>query len=232
MPIVFGALTVAIDPLPNLVTGGAYVWPVLRGLFALATLTLAVGAGLPALLRHPRVRHGALRLCAAVPGVRRLSALYAEEELTTALAAFVDDEGVKTAGLTAAASLLAWSPLAEALRLATRSVRRPSGALPMAGLEPLAHQLSLATDLAVIGGVASRRLAERLGQRGETIALLLTARLRLAVRVGAYALVVLFSVNSLVGMISRGLSGMPTLPGGATSPDQKQLEELMKQLEP
>jgi hypothetical protein len=31
-------------------------------------------------------------------------------------------------------------------------------------------------------------------------------------------------------MIARGLAGMPTLPGGM-GPDQKQLEDLMKQLE-
>jgi hypothetical protein len=102
----------------------------------------------------------------------------------------------------------------------------------MGGLEPVARQLSLATDLAIVGGVASKHLAQRLAQRGEAIALFLTARLRLVARIGAYALVVLFSVSSLVGMISRGLPGMPTLPGGATSPEEKQLEELMKQLEP
>jgi hypothetical protein len=204
---------------------------VVRGLFALIVLTLAVVAGIPALLRG-RARHGALLLCAAVPGVRRLALLYAEEELTTALVPFADSAEVRAAGLTAAASLLAWSPLREALRVAGRSVRPPSGSLPMGGLEPLAPHLSLATDLAIVGGVASKRLAQRLAQRGEAITLVVTARLRLVTRFGAYALVVLFSVSALVGMISRGLPGMPGFHGGATSPEQKELEELMKQLEP
>jgi hypothetical protein len=164
-----------------------------------------------------------------MPGVRRLAALYAEEELTTALVPFVEGGEVRTAGLTVAASLLAWSPLREGLRVAAGAVRLPSTPLPMGGLEPLARQLSLATNLAIVGGGASKRLEKRLAQRGEAINLLLTARLRLVVRIGAYALVVLFSISSLVGMISRGLPGMPTLPGGATSPDQKELEELMKQ---
>jgi hypothetical protein len=77
---------------------------------------------------------------------------------------------------------------------------------------------------------ASKRLAQRLTRRGEEITGLLTARLRLLFRIGAYALVVALSISSLVGMISRGLPGMPTLPGGEMSPDQKELEDIMKQL--
>jgi hypothetical protein len=224
------ALTVVLDPVPNLVTGGAYLWPVFRGLFTLLIVWLAVVAGIPALLRDPRARSRALRLCSSVPGVRRLAALYAEEELTTALVPFIEGGEVKTAGLVATAPLLAWSPLGEGLRVAAGAVRPPSTALTMGRLEPVARQLSLATNLAIVGGVASKRLSDRLAQRGEAINLLLTARLRLVLRIGAYALVVLFSVSSLVGMIARGLPGMPTLPGGATSPEQKELEELMKQL--
>jgi hypothetical protein len=79
--------------------------------------------------------------------------------------------------------------------------------------------------------MASKRLAERLAQRGEAIALLLTARLRLVARMGAYTLVILFSISSLAGMIARGIPGMSLIPGGATSPDEKQLEELLKQLQ-
>jgi len=229
-PFALGALTVVVDPLPNLVTGGAYFWPVFRGLFMLLIVSLAVVAGIPALLRDPRAHSRALRLCSSVPGVRRLAALYAEERLTTALVPFVEGGEVRTAGLTAAASLLAWSPLGESLSVAARAVRPPSMPQPMGGLEPLARQLSLATNLAIVGGEASKRLEGRLAQRAEAITLLLTARLRLVVRIAAYALVVLFSVSSLAGMISRGLPGMPTLPGGAISPDQKELEELMKQL--
>jgi hypothetical protein len=229
-PFVFGALAVVLDPLPNLVTGGAYVWPVLRGLFALITLTLAAGVGIPALLQGQRGRFGILRLCSLVPGVRHLVALYAEEELLTALLPFAEEQRVRPAGLAAAASVIAWSPLGAPLRVAARRVESEPGPLPMGGLEPLAPQLSIATSLAIVGGVASKHLAARLAGRGEAIALRLTARLRLAVRIGAYALVIAFSVSSLVDMISRGLPGMPALLGGAASPDQKQLDELMKQL--
>jgi hypothetical protein len=250
-PFAFGVLAVVLDPLPNLITGGAFLWPVFRGLFTFVIPTLAIFAGIPALLRSRRTRPAALRLCSAIPGVRRLADLYAEEELTTALAPFVDNGsgGVTTAGLSAAASLLAWSPsFVEALRRAARSVPPAPGPLatgrphevggpgaglePMGRLEPLARQLSLATDLAIVGGVASQRLAQRLTQRAEAIAPLLTARLRLVTRVGAYTLVVLFSISSLVDMVSRGLPGVSTvLGGGATTPEQKQLEDLLKQLE-
>jgi hypothetical protein len=230
-PFAFGALTIVLDPLPNLVTGAAYLWPVLRGLFALVILALVVFVGIPVLFGDGRTRRWILRLCAAVPGLRCFAALYSEEELATALVAFVVDGDVGAAGFTAAASLLAWSPLGETLRVAGRSAHPPSTPLPMAGLEPVAHQLSAATNLAIIGGVASKSLAERLVRRGDAIALFLTARLRLAARIAAYALVVVFSITSLAGMVSRGLPDMPTLPGGATSPEQKQLEDLLKQLE-
>ena len=230
-PFGVAVLTVILDPIPNLVSGGPYVWPVFRGLALLAAVTLAIVVGIPALLRDPRARHRLLRLCAAVPGVHWLAALHAEEEMTTALVPFVVDAQVTSAGLTAASAMLAWSPIGEAMRAAGRVVRVPEAPLPMGGLEPLARQMSLATNLAVVGGVASKRLAERLTQRGEAISVLLTARTRLVVRVGAYAIIVLFSVASLASMVARGLPGIPTLPGAPGNADQKQLEELMKQIE-
>jgi hypothetical protein len=229
-PFGLGALTVVLDPLPHLITGEDYLWPVLRGLLTLLVLAVAVFVILPAVLRRPHV----LRSCAAVPGVRRLAALYAEEELVTAFVPFVDRldrGGVRAAGFTAAASFLAWSPLGDALRARAPAVESPSGSVAMGGLEPLAGRLSPATHLAIIGGMASKHLAERLTQRGEAIARVLTARLRLVARIGAYTLVILFSISSLAGMIARGIPGMPLLPGGATSPDEKQLEELLKQLQ-
>jgi hypothetical protein len=230
-PFGIAVLTVILDPLTNLVTGGAYIWPVLRGLLWLVLLALGAVVGIPALLRHRRARPSVLRLCNSLPGVRWFAALYIEEELTTVVVPFVDGAVVRGDGLTAAASLLGWSPLGDTLSVAAQVSRPASARLPMGGLEPLAGHLSLATGLAIVGGVATGRLAERLAQRGEAVSALLTARLRLGVRVGAYALVVLFSLGSLAGMISRGLPGMPTLPGGAASPDQKELEQLMKQLE-
>jgi hypothetical protein len=230
-PFGFAALTVLLDPLPNLVTDEPFLWPLMRGVLVLVVLALGFFVGLPALLRNHRARSGLLRACSAVPGLRWFTALYAEEELTTALVPYVEGEEVRVAGLLAAASLLSWSQLGVALGGAAATVRAPSSAaLPMGGLEPVARQLSLATNLAVLGGVASKRLAQRLTQRGEAISVLLTARLRLVVRIVAYAVVVILSISSLVGMISRGLPGMPTLPGGDTTPDQQQLEDLLKQL--
>ena len=64
VPFALGVLTVVLDPLPNLITGGAYVWPVLRGLVTLVVLTLAIVAGIPALLRDP---HRARGPCASAP---------------------------------------------------------------------------------------------------------------------------------------------------------------------
>jgi hypothetical protein len=231
VPAGLAALTAALDPLPELLTGGAYLWPALRGLLSVVVFTFAATLGVPALLRDPRARRRVLWLCAVLPGASRLAALYAEEELTTALAAFVDGGQVRSAGIAVAASLLSWSPMSRGLRLASRSVSSPEP-LPMGGLEPLAQELSLATSLAIVGGVASRRLAQRLAGRGEAIAALLSARLRLTVSIGAYALLVAFSISSLASMVARGLPALPTFPGGAASPDQKELQDLMKQLEP
>ncbi len=225
-PFALAVLTVAFGALADVVTGGPVVWPMLCGLVVLA-LTAGMIAGLPALLRRPQ----ALRLCTQVPGIRSLAALHAEEELTIALAPFADGGALGSAGLAAGAALVAWSPLGETLRDASRSVPSSAAPLPMGGLDSLAGQLSPETGLAIVGGVASKRLRERLAARGDAIALRLTARLRLATRALAYSILVLFSVISLVGMIARGLPGMLQLPGGATSPDQKELEDLLKQLQ-
>lgn len=230
-PFGFAALTVVLDPLPNLLTDDPFFWPVLRGLMVLAVIAIVILAGPPALVRRPRARARFLRICSAVPGLRWFAALHAEEELIAALVPFVDGDQVPAAGLTAGASLLAWSPLGEALRVAARPPPPTGAPLPLMGLQPLVRELSLATGLAIVGGVASKRLARRLAERGEAITALLTSRLRLVLRIAAYAMVVALSVSSLVGMVSRGLPGMPTLPGGSTSPDQKELEDLLKQLQ-
>jgi hypothetical protein len=220
-----------LDPLPNLISDAPFLWPEVRGFLVLCLLGAAIFAGLPALLRRPGARARILRMCNAVPGLRWFTTLHAEEELTTAVVPFIVEEQVTPAGLLAASSLLAWSPLAATLRSAAASERPAGVTLPLGGLEPIARQLSWGTNLAVIRGVTSHQLALRLTQRGDDIATLLTARLRLTLRITGYALVVVLSISSLVGMISRGLPGMPTLPGGDVTPDQQQLEDLLKQLE-
>jgi hypothetical protein len=230
-PFGFAALTVMLDPLPNLISDAPFLWPEVRGFLVLCLLGAAIFAGLPALLRRPGARARILRMCNAVPGLRWFTTLHAEEELTTAVVPFIVEEQVTPAGLLAASSLLAWSPLAATLRSAAASERPAGVTLPLGGLEPIARQLSWGTNLAVIRGVTSHQLALRLTQRGDDIATLLTARLRLTLRITGYALVVVLSISSLVGMISRGLPGMPTLPGGDVTPDQQQLEDLLKQLE-
>lgn len=228
-PFAFAALTVVLDPLPNLVAGEPYFWLVARGLMILAIVAIVVLAGPPALARRPRACATFLRICSAVPGLRWFTALHSEEELVTALAPFAQDDEVRIEGLTAGASLLPWSPLADALRTAARPPPATGMQLqlPLGGLQLLVRELSLPTALAFVGGVASKRLPQRLAERAEAISTLLTLRLRLLVRIGAYALVVAFSVSSLVGMISRGLPGLPTL---SASPDQKELEDILKQL--
>jgi hypothetical protein len=231
-PVGIGALTVVLDPLPNLVSGGAYLWPACRGLLIVTVMTLAVVAGIPAIFGHPRLRLRALRLCMAMPGIRWFAEQHAEEELTAALTPFIDGGEVRGAGLAAAASLLPWSPLCDDLRAAGCAAQRPPAPAAMGGLEPLARHLSVGTKLAIVGGVASRRLAERLVQRREAVTASLTVRVRLVARIGAYALVVFFSITSVANMVSHGLPAMPTIPGVTESAEQKQLDELLKQLEP
>jgi hypothetical protein len=234
-PFAVAAVTVILDPLSSLVSGESFVWPVVRGLLLLAVLALAIAVGIPVLLRDPRRRSTLLRLASAIPGAHAFAALHAEEELATVLVPFAEGGEVAGAGLTAAAALLDGSPLGEAARLAGRATR-PGDAVALAGLGPLTRHLSLATNLALVGGGASLRLAERLHQRAEAISALLTSRLRLVARVAAYAAIVVFSLVSLAAMVARGIPGMPSIPGGApggsgAGADQKEIEELMKQLQ-
>jgi hypothetical protein len=229
-PVTMLALGVVLNPLPNLIEGGPFVSPVLAGLFALFGATLALVVGVPALLRRAGTRARALRFCSAIPLGRWFAAQYAEEELLTILAPFVRDGEVSAAGFEAAAALLSWSRLGEPLREAARSPHTPSEALSLGGLAPLAPHLSLPTSLSVIGGAASKRLAQRMSERSDAVATLLTSRMRMAVRVVAYTLVVAFSVGSLVGLASRGLPEIPGL-GGQGGQDEKELQELLKQLQ-
>ena len=77
----------------------------------------------------------------------------------------------------------------------------------------------------------SQGLAARLAARGDEIDAELTRRLRFVVRVIAYGLVVVLSFGSFVNMVSRALPGGAPLLGGMQSADQKELEEIMKELE-
>ena len=213
-PFGVALLTVLLDPLTNLVGGGSYFRPALRGVFmlVLASATLVLGAS--AVLRRPGSRSLALQVTSRVPGFAWFAGMHAEEEVTSILAGFVRDGQVPAAGVAAAGSAIAWSPLVHGQ-----------------GFDPWTAKLSLETRLAWVGGNASGHLAERLLTRAQQLTGSLTARVRLATRIGAYGLIFLWSLGSVVSMVSRGLPGMPQLPGAGSSADQKQLEELMKQLE-
>jgi len=228
-PLAFALLTIVLNPLMNLMNGGDYLWPVARDLFLLGVFLLVCLLGVRALSGGGRTR--GLRFCSAVPGVRWLTQLYAEEELVTVLLPFASAGELSSDGIAAAASFVSWSPLAGPLGAAMNSRRAASGTLPMGGLAPVAGTLSLATSLSIVGGCETSTLPGRLAARGDDIASILTARLRMAVRTSAYSLLVLFSLGTLIGLFSRALPGMPTLPGGTASPDQKEIEQLMKQLE-
>jgi hypothetical protein len=230
-PFGVAVLTVILDPLGDVIGGGDYVWPVVRGLLLLCLLTFVLVAGIPALLSNAHTRLPTLRVCMAIPGIHAFATLYGEEELLAVVVPFVDGGDLRDPAFAAAACLLGWSPLGTALRVAARIPHTPPAESAMGGLEPAAARLSLPTKLAIVGGVASKRLAERLSSRADVVSTLLTERLRLALRVGAYTIIVALSLSSLIGIISRGLPGLPKLPGGDSSAEQKQLEDLMKQLE-
>jgi len=225
-PFAIAALTVILDPLPNLIGSGSYVGPVFRGLLALGLATAFVVAGVPAILRSPSLGPRVLAACSKLPGLDWLTARHAEAELVTTSAPFVERSEVGHAGLLATSALLAWSPLGERVRVAALA----SANAPEAAFAMLAPQLSLATNLAIVSGTASGQLAAHLAARGEEIAAQLTSRLRLAVRVAAYTLVVLLSFASLVNMVSRALPGT-SLPGATFSEEQKELDDIMRELE-
>jgi hypothetical protein len=229
-PLVVGLVTLLLDPVSSLVVGGSFFGPLLRDLCLLGIPALAVLVGLPALASSVAARRRALTLCVRVPGARGLARMHAEEELLTVLGPFVDGGEVSPGGLGAAASVLSWSPIAGALRAARISPRPPASPLAMGGLEQVAGHLTEATRLTLVGGAASRRLAERITAHAEATAVTLTGRLRLLLRVGAYALIVLVSLASLGGLMARGVPGLSTIPGGSTSEESRELEELMKQM--
>lgn len=130
-PFGFAALTVMLDPLPNLISDAPFLWPEIRGFFLLCLLGVGIFVGLPALLGRSGARARILRICSAVPGLRWFTTLHAEEELTAAVVPFIVEEQVTPAGLLAAASLLSWSPLAPTLRSAAASERPAGVVLPM-----------------------------------------------------------------------------------------------------
>jgi hypothetical protein len=230
-PFLVAAITVVLDPLPNLLGDGDFAWPAVRGLLLLCALSLAAVVAVRWLFGDPSARRVTLRAIMSVPGARYFGALHLEEELTTALAPFAVGGAVADTGLRVAASVVAWSPIAEPLRLSGRADRATADPpAPMGGLAPLAGKLSPETHLAILGGVATKRLGERLAARGNAISAQLTQRTRLLVRVSAYGLVLVLSTISVVGMVGRGL---PTMPNHSHlgAADQKQLDELMKVLE-
>ena len=112
-PIAIGALTVVLNPLPNLVGNASYVGPVLRGLFLLGLATAFVVAGVPALLRSPSIGPRVFALCARLPGLAWIASRYAEGELVTVSAPFVARSEAGSEGLLAASTMIAWSPLGE-----------------------------------------------------------------------------------------------------------------------
>jgi hypothetical protein len=225
-PFAIAALTVVLDPLPNLIGSGSYVWPVFRGLVVLGLVTALVVLGIPALVRSPNVGPRLLMLCARVPVLDWLAARHAEGELVTMSAPFVARPGIGSAGLVAASATLAWSPLGEKIRVAGAD-----GAAPASVLERLAPCFSLATNLSIVGGIASNDLATRLAARGEEIAAELSAHVRIGVRVAAYVFVGLLTLQSLANLFSRALPGGGLLPGVVPSAEQRDLDEVMKELE-
>ncbi len=228
-PFFFAALTVVLDPLANLVTGGDFLWPATRGLVLLVVATLAAIAGTRAALRGAKSGPAFIGLVSRLPVARILGQSYLEEELTTFVAPFAAGGTISPAGLRAVFSVLEWARLPPELGPIAEHA-----APGMSGLEAVAKRLSLETNLAIIGGVASGRIAARLRERGDAIATVLTARLRVLVRAASYALVVVLSIGSLANMVARGLPGVPHLPGGhdlGEASEEKQLEELMKELQ-
>jgi hypothetical protein len=223
-PFAIAALTVVLDPLPNLFGSASCVWPVFRGLLVLALLSAFVVFSVPALLRSPTLGPRLRGACAGMPGLAWLAALHAEGELVTASAPFVARPQGGSEGLLAVSSLFAWSPLAEKVRAVA------AAGAPDLALQRLAPHLSLATNLSIVSGVASKHLAWRLAARGEEIATELVAHTRIVIRVAAYALVVVLTLQSLASLLSRALPGMPLVPGADPSTEQKELDEAMKHL--
>jgi hypothetical protein len=123
--------------------------------------------------------------------------------------------------------MLGWSPLAERVRVAALA----NATTPEWALARLAPSLSIATNLSIVSGIASNQLGARLASRGEEIADLVTTRLRVGIKVVAYVLVVLLSLASLASLVSRALPWASGLPGVAPTTEQKELDEVMKELE-
>jgi hypothetical protein len=227
-PFAIAALSVLLDPLPNLFVGGeSYIGPVFRGLSVLGLVTALVVLGVPAALRSPRIGPRIVELCASLPGLSWIAARHAEAELATMSAAFVGRSDAGTGGLLAASAMLAWSPLGARIRDAATA----NAATPEWALAKLAPYLSVETNLAVVGGIASGRLAADLATRGEALAAEVTRHVQRGVRVTAYTFVVLLSLASLASLVSHALPFASPFTGATPTTEQKELDDIMKLLD-
>jgi hypothetical protein len=226
-PFAVAAITVVLNPLPALLFGsiGEYVGSVVLGFLVLGVVTGLIAVGLPVLLQSPKAGPRTLGLLARIPLVDLLVGRHAEAELLTIVGPYTGGPEAAPAAMAAAAAVLDWARLGRAARATT--AEEPAGALVR-----LAPHLSQATNLAVVEGVAGGKLPARLAARGEEIDAALTKNVRLVARIVAYTLVVVLSLGAYVDLVGRALPGgnIPLLEG-MPSGEQKDLDELMRELE-
>lgn len=230
-PLSLMALTLALDPLPALILGGAYFGPVLRALSVMVLAVLVMTALLLLAFVHPRTSPAVMGALSRVPFVGAVVRRHAESELSLVLGAFADEQRVPPHAWKAATSLLGWAPFSTAVRDADRALQADDR--PADASDVLASVVSQTLSLVLVSGSAARRLPERLTAFGERAAEIVTRRVRALLRTLAFAALIALSVQSLAKLVKTSVGGIPGMPGlpGDMSPsaEQKELDQIMKE---
>jgi type II secretory pathway component PulF len=222
-------LTNLTSALPAIVLGGNFGAAVAPGLLGTVAGLLAVYVGVPMALRHPKVAG----LLAPVPGPGHLVRLQAEAELAAAAAALVEAGGSLREGLAGAADVVRVPSLSAAAREGLGLVapdggqraRRPRPVPAGVASEPL--------RLALVVGDRAGDLPTRMRAFAAAAEARVTSRLVVALRITLLIVIVLLSLQSLLGSFA-GPAGMLDLGGGGLPLDpgtQREFEQLMKEIQ-
>lgn len=211
-PLVFAALGLLLEPLPQLFLGGAFPWrsalrptALLLGTTALAiTLVWRYGSRVIAGVRTPGAR---------VPFVGALFRLDAEADAAALIAEFADAEGL--GAVQGAAPLVLAADWAQALAAIAAD--------PTAPVTTMSETMALAIG----AGQTARDLPSRFLAIARALEERLTARLRTTVRLAAFAVLAAIAVHGVQRLLATPLPGLNgdlgNLPLGNT-PEMKELE--------
>jgi hypothetical protein len=227
-PLLLWLLTIALEPLPLLVTTGGYGRAFARGAVPLVVTVALVGALIAAFAARAS-RRAMLGAMLPLPLIGGLARRHLEAELATAYAPLVAADGLTPLAIAAARSIVEVGPLGRVL-----ADRRPT-------LEALGRSSSDGLALLLATAAPARRLDARLGEWSAQARAALTRSMGRAITTVLWAILFVESARSLVGLgagLSNlgglgGLGGMGGLGGAASAMplggEQLELEKIMRE---